>query len=181
MQVEDNWPSLACGDSLEDLPLPPVLTRQDGQLSFDNLSTPRLVLPPIETLRAQALEIDWSLEAAPPSSPQPSPKKLQSPPQSLDARFMALLHPNIDKKKVISSFEGLSKALLKSPLGDCRAYHSILNEWLSARLSRVAAAQMIVRYFAHDRQVCYIFKEISDNSLLNRHVRSCIRNFARKQ
>ena len=180
MDSLEDWPELSCDEDLGVLPPPPLLRRQNGY--YKNLS---LNLP--STLGS----IDWDIDLpavtqhAPPPTPVTKPVEEPAPPQvarqNLDDRFISLLNSNIDKKKVLDSFQALANVLLQSTLGDCRAYHSVLNEWLSARLSRVAAAQMMVRFFAHDKQICFVFKEITDVSLLNRHVRSCIRNFARKQ
>lgn len=110
-------------------------------------------------------------------SPKPSPRP--APPQFLNENFVELLSDNISKEQALESFQKLAQELIKLDIGDCRAYHSTLNDWLSARLSRVTAAQMMVRFFANDKQICYIFQEISDPNLINRHVRSCVRNHKR--
>lgn len=95
--------------------------------------------------------------------------------------FLEIVKDSLSTEKLMKAFEALHQELQSCEKGCCRAYHTILNEWLCARLSRVAAAQMMVRYFAYGCQVCYIFKEVTDKSLIRRYCRSCLRAYARKQ
>lgn len=101
--------------------------------------------------------------------------------QALDPAFEDIILPSMDKILVQKAFTKLAEELHSCKVGDCRAYHTILNEWLCARLSRVAAAQMMVRFFAYDSQVCYIFKEINDPGMIRRYTRSCVRALRRKR
>lgn len=111
---------------------------------------------------------------------QPEDKTVACAPlQSLTDGFRSILHDNIHVPTMLESFHKLAQALMDIDIGNCRRYHSTLNDWLSARLSRVTAAQMMVRFFANDKQICFIFQEIQDRGLINRHIRSCIRSYQR--
>ena len=120
--------------------------------------------------------VDLTSEPEPPSV---TPEPQRAPSQSLTDGFRSVLHTNIHIPTMLESFQRLAQVLLDMEIGNCRGYHSTLNDWLSARLSRVTAAQMMVRFFANDRQVCFIFQEIQDHGLINRHIRSCMRSYQR--
>lgn len=101
--------------------------------------------------------------------------------QRLAYSYHMIVQQHINTEQVRQAFQGLSARLMQCAPGDCRAYHSVLNEWLCARLSRVAAAQMMVRYFAHDKQICYIFKEVHNKESIVRYTKSCVRSWKRKR
>ena len=125
------------------------------------------------------------------SSPPPLDAKL--PPIVATTAYQPLLgtsiinHQLLDKLseemnpvEISTAFDALSKVLRQSAVSNPK-FHGILNEWFSARLSRVLAAQMMVQYFAHHKQVCYMFQEVSNNMLVRRYIRSCIRRSKKKE
>ena len=110
-----------------------------------------------------------------------SDRRRTCPTQVIDEAFLQILRRQVNIDEVKTAFQSLGQKLLDCETGDCRAYHSILNEWLCARLSRVAAAQMMVQFFANGCQVCYIFREVSGHGFSVRYTKSCIRTHNRQR
>ena len=164
---------------------PPILTRQNGSNTPFDIWGNNNALPYYPKINSPVSKSSSSSPSSPLETPLP-PLVAPTPYQPLlgtsilNHQLIDKLSEEMDPDEISKAFDALSKVLRQSEVSN-PTFHAILNEWFSARLSRVLAAQMMVQYFAHHKQVCYMFQEVSNNMLVRRYIRSCIRRSKKKE
>lgn len=152
------------------LPSPPKLIRQNAQKLSPEIealqNNPNTILHFVKTLNKE-----------------PQEKKKDLPQQILLEKVVSRLStPAIPSEFLLKTFGMLARELEQSnPQGDGEIYHSLLNRWFSARLSKPNTAYMIIKYFKLGKQVCHMFDVIDSDKLFNRMIRGMLRYAAKKE